>query len=244
MTRPFNLLPAPYVERIIERRWAARTALALAVVLAVLLLAGLNQSRRLGQAEKRRDVEQARTDALIARRAQLLRFRQLIDGINARERLLAAAMGTEVSWATVLTSLAATFPPDASLTSLNVETRLPAFGAPPLRPGDERAVIGSGALQGYSVRRFTPGVERLLQLLVAVTGLSEPRLTVGTREEIGRQPVTTFEGTAFVDGAAMSGRYAKGLPPENDVELPLIAGGGGADGPPAGSSAAPRGAPR
>ncbi len=244
MTRPFNLLPAPYAERMAERQWAVRTALALGVVLAVLLAAGLSQSRRLGQAENRRDVEQARTDALIARRGQLLRFRQLVDGITARERLLTSAMGTEVSWATVMTSLASSFPIDASLTSLNLETHLPAFGAPPVRPGDERSVIGSSTLNGYSVSRFTPGVERLLQLLVSVTGLSEPRLQVGTREEIGKQPVTTFEGTAFVDAAALSGRYVQGLPRENDIEIPALGGGSAGTATAASTAPAAGGAPR
>ncbi len=241
MTQRFNLLPAPYVERMAERRWAGVTAAAVVVVLAALALAGLNQGRRLRHAENKRDVEQARNDALVHRRGQLLRFRQLTDAIAARERLLAAAMGTEVSWASVLSSLAVTFPNDASLTSLSVETELPPFGAPPVKPGAERSVIGSSTLKGYSVKKFTPGVERLLQLLVTVTGLSEPRLQVGTREEIGKQAVTTFEGTAFVDATALSGRYAQGLPPEDDVELPAPGAGGTAVAEP---SPAGAGAPR
>ena len=225
MTRPFNLLPARYVERVAERRLAARTAAALTALLILLAVAGFSQSRQLRQAEERRDVEQARTDVLMARRGELLRFRQLADGIAARERLLTAAMGTEVSWATILASLALSFPADASLTSVNLETKLPPFGAPPMIQGDDRSVIGSSALKGYSVNTFTPGVERLLQVLVAVTGLSEPRLQVGTRVEMGKQPVTTFDGSAFVDAGALTGRYSRGLPTEDDVEIPAIGGG-------------------
>lgn len=222
MNRRFNMLPPSYVERMAERRLAGITLVALATLVLLLALAGLNQGRLLNRAEGRRDTEQARTNVLTARRAQLVRFRQLADAIVARERLLTAAMGTEISWATVLASLARTFPPDASLTSVNLQTKLPPFGAPPLRPGDERLVIGSSALKGYSVTAFTPGVDRLLQLLTAVTGLSGPRMQVGTREELGRRPVTTFEGSAFVDAAALTGRYARGLPAEDDVEVPAI----------------------
>ena len=220
MTHQFNLLPARYVERITERRWAGVVATGLAVLVGLLALDGANQSRQLKKAGNERDRVQARNEALVARKGQLAPFRQLAESITARERLLSAAMRTEVSWSGVLASLATSFPSDASLTSLNLETQLPAFGSLVLRPGDEQTVIGTTALKGYSAKRFTPGVDRLLQLLVTVNGLSEPRLQVGTREEIGKQPVTTFEGTAFVDGKALTGRYAQGLPPENDVELP------------------------
>ena len=225
MSRRFNLLPAPYAERIAERRMAAMTGGALVCLVAVLVLAGFNQGRLLRRSTEERDVERARLDALVAQRTQLVRFRQLTDGISARERLLTAAMRSEVSWATVLTSLAAHFPSDASLTSLTVETHLPAFGGASVKPGDQASVIGSGTVKGYSVRKFTPGVERLLQLLETVTGLAEPRLRVGTREEIGKQPVTTFEGTAFLDAAALSGRYLEGLPPEDAIDIPQLAGG-------------------
>ena len=234
MTRGVNLLPARHMERIAERRLARITAMALLVLLGVVALAGLGHSRKLGKAERRRDVEQAQNTQLEARQRELLPFRQLANGIVGRERLLAAALGTEVSWATVLASLSLTFPTDASLTSLTAESTLPAFGAvPPAGPGSDGSVIGSAALKGYSVEEFTPGVQRTLELLATVKGLSEPRLQVGTAEEIGESPVTTFEGTAFIDGAALTGRYADGLPPEDDVEVPLTGGPAAAAAPPA-----------
>ncbi len=240
MNRQFNLLPAHYAEQIAERRLARVTAAALVVVVATLAFVGVNQGRRLERAEKDRDIEQARTAALGARRGQLAPFRQLADGITARERLLAAAMGTEVSWGAVLASLAQSFPDDASLVSFTAESQLPPFGAPPGKLGNERSVIGSTALKGYSVMQFTPGVERILQRLVTVTGLVEPRLQLGTIEEMGEQPVTTFEGTAFVDGRALTGRYAQGLPAEDDVDVPAVGGGGAGSAPPA--AAGPGGA--
>ena len=234
MTHQFNLLPARYTERITERRWVGVMTTGLVVLLGLLALVGANQRGQLHKAEKQRDRVQARNAALVTQKGQLAPFRQLADSITARERVLRAAMMTEVSWSGVLASLATSFPSDASLTSLNLETQLPPFGSLPVRPGDEHTVIGTTALKGYSVRRFTPGVDRLLQFLVTVNGLSDPRLQVGTREEIGKQPVTIFEGTAFVDGKALTGRYAQGLPPENHVELPSGAVPAAAPVPPAG----------
>jgi len=230
----FNLLPARYAARLAERRLAVVTAFALVAVLGLLVLAGLSQSRRLHQAQKRHDVEQARNAALVARRGQLAPFRQLADAIVGRERLLAAAMGSQVSWASVLSSLATSFPGDASLTSLSAELDLSAFAPrPPAMPGAERSVIGTTTLNGYSTAAFTPGVDGILNRLLTVRGLSEPRMQLGARSEIGTKPVTTFDGNAFVDARALSGRYADGLPAGDHVEVPAAAGGGAPTGTPA-----------
>ena len=207
-------------------------AAALLVLVVLLALASVVQSRRLDQAEKTRDAEQARNAELVARRRALAPYRQLADGIMGRERLLSGAMETQVSWSAALTSLSRTFPAGSSLTSLSAESTLPVFGTtPPVKPGTESRVIGSTTLKGYSVEMFTPGVERMLQLLDGVTGLSQARLEVGTVDDLGGRSVTTFEGETFVDGAALTGRYANGLPAEHDVELPKLGGGASAAAP-------------
>ena len=236
MTRGVNLLPVRYIERIAERRRVAVTGTALLVLLAVLGLATAAQGRQLRQAEEKRDVVQTQTVALQARRAKLATYRPLADGVVGRERILAAAMGTEVSWAAMLTSLSVTFPAGASLTSLTAESALPVFAAA-VEPGDQASMIGTTALQGYSVEEFTPGVQQTLQLLDTVTGLAEPRLQEGTVGEIGERPVTTFQGSTFLDGAALSGRYRDGLPAEDHVDVPVIGGAGAPR--PAAASAAP-----
>lgn len=235
----FSLLPASYAERVAERRWARLVAAALVAVLGLLVLTGLSQGRVLRQTEKERDVERARNAALVARRGELDRFRKLVDAIVARERLVAVAMGTEVSWAGVLASLARSFPEGASLTSLTVESKLSPLGTTALKAGNEKSVIGSAALKGYSIQRFTPGVERVLEVLVTVRGLSEPRLQSGSTAEIGKEPVTSFDGTAFVDARALTGRYAKGLPPEDRLDVPVL-GGGSAPVSPAAGGGTPR----
>ncbi len=240
MTPGVNLLPARYIERIAERRWVGVVVAALLALLAMLTLASVAQSRELNRGHEERRVEQARYDDLQARRAKLRPFRELADRITGRERLLAAAMNTEVSWAGVLDSLSSTFPADASLTALTAETKVLAFGSvPPLDPRSRGSIIGATTLKGYSVEKFTPGVERTLQLLATVAGMSEPRLQVGVVEEIGDRRVTSFEGTTFINATALSGRYADGLPPEDDVDVPLSAGAGGvttATVPPSGSA--------
>ncbi|HWC12839.1 MAG TPA: hypothetical protein VG455_16645 [Acidimicrobiales bacterium] len=226
MTPTVNLLPASYAARMVERRWTRWVAIGLVLLVALVVLVSLIQSRRVGQAEGRRDTERARTNQLEARRRELRPFAELAAGVVARERLLSAALRTEVSWATVLADLSLSFPADASLTSLAVELGLPAFGAEaPVEPGNEGAVIGTTRFDGYSVREFSPGVETTLQSLAAARGLAEPRLQEGAVEEVGGTAVTTFEGSTFLDAAALTGRYADGLPPEDDIEVPALAGG-------------------
>lgn len=227
MTPTVNLLPPGYGERFRERRWAAMVGVGLLALLAVLGVVSLLEARQLHHAENRRDVERAHHTELQARRRQLAPFRELAAGVVGRERMLSAAMRTEVSWARLLGGLSQSFPAGASLTSLTVESILPPFGQlPPTELPTEHTVIGTTAFAGYSVREFAPGVQGTLEALIAVPGLSEPRLQEGALEEIGEIPVTTFDGTTFVDGAALSGRYVDGLPPEDDIEVPAIGGDG------------------
>lgn len=227
MTPTVNLLPARYAERITERRWAAAAGGGLALLVAALVVVALSQGRELRRSQDQRDGEQAENAQLQRRRGELAPFRQLADDVVGREKLLAAALGTQVSWATLLSDLARSLPSDASLTSLNAESTLPAFDPiQPTDPGRDRSIIGRTTLKGYSVREFTPGIEQTLQLLATVEGLSEPRLQDGTADEIGGTAVTTFEGTTFIDGAALTGRYAGGLPPEHHVDVPAIGGAG------------------
>ena len=84
-------------------------------------------------------------------------------------------------------------------------------------------MIGTVTFTGYSVQSFAPGVAGMLQGLGTVTGLSEPHLVTADRSEVGEAPVTTFDGGALVNGAALTGRYAQGLPAGERVEVPRAA---------------------
>lgn len=222
MAARVNLLPDRYAQRIVERRWTGAVAGGLLVLLLLLALLGMSQTRRLTHAEAERATEQARTQQLTARRSELAPFRQLGEEITGRERLLAAAMHSQISWAGVLARLSAAFPPDASLTSFTAESIVPAFSGAPPRPDDEGSLVGTVTFTGYSTRAFSPGVAELLQLLAAIPGVAEPQLVEGVEGEIGEVPVTTFDGAAFVDGTALTGRYAEGLPAGERVEVPRV----------------------
>ncbi len=226
MTASINVLPARYAERMLERRLVGGVAAGLAVLLLLLGLLGLAQSRRLGRAEAQRGTEQARTQQLTARRAELLPFRELAEGIIQRQSLLTASMQTQISWAGVLARLAAVFPADATLTSFTAESFPALADADPPQPGNEASIIGTVTFNGYatfsiaSTEDFAPGVSTTLQVLRTVTGLSEPQLVIADRGEIGDVPVTTFDGAALVNAAALTGRYVDGLPAGERIDVP------------------------
>ncbi len=231
MTAGVNLLPLRYRERMAERRRLAVTAAALGAVLLLLAVVAFGQSRRLDVARAERDVEQATTGALQARRAELAPFRQLADGVVRRQRVLTTAMATELSWAGVLASLSNTFPADASLTSFRGESALLSVSpAMSVELGDAASPVGSASFGGYSLSAFAPGLATALQLFDDVSGLSEVRLQAGTATEIGQVPVTSFEAISFIDGEALTGRYAEGLPAQDRVKVPPMLAGGAVTG--------------
>lgn len=226
-----NLLPVRYIERAVERRRAGATAAGLLALLLVLGIVAAGQVRELRTVEEQRDLEQALTAQLQARRAELAPFRDLADRVRNEQQLLAAAMDSEVSWAGVLASLSATFPTDASLTAFRGESILPVFaGDLAVQPGDQDTPIGSVAFNGYSVDGFAPGVAETLRLLTGVSGVSHPRLATGALGDIGETPVTTFDGLGLLDAAAMTGRYIDGLAPEDRIDVPPLGGGGAGSG--------------
>lgn len=221
-----NLLPRHYIERAVERRRAWATAAAMVALLLVLGLVGVVQARQLTAAEEQRDFEQAQTAQLQARRLALAPFRDLAEEVRRGQQLVMATMDTEVSWAGVLASLSDTFPGDATLTAFIAESTLPVFGDLAVQPGDEGAPIGTVAFNGYTVEGFAPGIADVLRRLGDVSGLSEPRLATGARGEIDGTPTTTFDGAVLLDGGALTGRYAEGLPPGEHVDVPTFGGAG------------------
>ena len=209
-THGINLLPIRYEERLVERRRVGATAAGLLALVLALAALSLAQAGRLERAASERDAEQARTAELSARRSELAPFGQLADGVGQREGVLSTVMGAEVSWARVLADLSGAFPADASMVSFTAESMAaPPAGEEPVPAGSVAQPIGSTSFSGYSVAGFDPGLAHTLRGLATAPTLSEPTLQEGATADIGGRAVTTFEGTAFLDTAALSRRYAE-----------------------------------
>jgi len=127
-----DLLPPEVGERITRRRVTIVTGsllglwlVALGAILLV-VLAGVDRAR------EERDIAQAEVIRLQGRVTELAPFGQLEARLAEQNRILAAAMGEEVSTAAVLNDLALTFPASSSLRTLTLTLEAaPADGTAP-----------------------------------------------------------------------------------------------------------------
>jgi hypothetical protein len=209
-----NLLPAV----IDEQRGARRIAIAtgLLVVIFAALLGGLHTARQneIREAEAQRDMVQGQVAQLQAEVAQLQQFRQLADELEARNAVLAFAMGKEVSFARVFNDLALGFPDTASMERLSVAMAEPAEPAP--GSADFGDAIGSVAYEGYSTERYAPGVEAVLVEFAKIRSFFHTYLSTAERERIEGSDTTIhlFSGSAQLDDQSYTRRYEGGLPQE------------------------------
>lgn len=212
MTPRVNLLPPEVHQRLVERRYAFRSAGGLVVLLLVLALVTMLQARQLDAAESRRDEEQAELSRLQAQRARLQPFDELANRLESRNALISFAMSREISWATALTDLAATLPEDASLTSLSATMEVSAVpagqsGQPAEGADPGRGVVATLSLDGYSVVGVAPGVVGVLERVETGPRFATPALASAGEEERGVTEVTSFQGTVPLASDAYTNRY-------------------------------------
>jgi hypothetical protein len=232
-----NLLPPEIANRARQRR-AVRLTIAALVLYAVLL--GLVYYARLQQvndARVQRDADAAEVTRLQTELAALAPYRELVDERQERDAALAQAMAEEVSLARVLNEVALQFPANSSLTALSVDLRVPEVPvapapAPAPTPADpaapvtadaaapvtiapvtgEQPIIGLVTYAGYTVDRYAPGIEGLLQSVDRVPAFVDTFVTAAQIEVLGEGEVTSFSGTSDIDANAYTRRYEEGLP--------------------------------
>lgn len=216
MSARVNLLPREIEERARARRttsWVIGGVAAYAALLGLLYIAKIGD---VNAAREERDSAEATVAELEQELASLEEFAELDRQVNARNRLLAAAMGEEISWARVFNDLALTFPPSSSLVSLEAAAEDAATGgttATPAPDGTGDSVAGL-TFQGYSVERYAPGVERVLVRFDEVETFFNTYLSEAAEEPRGDTEVIGFGGTIQLNDEAYTRRYADGLPPE------------------------------
>ncbi len=220
MSARVNLLPREIEERARTRRTAGFTIGAVAAFAAVLLLVYLAKLGDLNQAREERDRAQQTVAELNDEKASLQEFAELDRLVNARNQLLASALASEISWASVLNNLALTFPGNSSLVTLeaNLEGVQAAGdgGAAAQQAADPTPgrSVADVSFEGYSVDEYAPGVERVLLKFSDVAMFFNAYLAEAGDEKRGDTVVTRFSGTLQVNNDARTGRYVEGLPPE------------------------------
>jgi hypothetical protein len=209
-----NLLPQEVAAERTARRTSLLTGAAVLFFVVVLGLVYLLQGNELRQAERERDDVQAEVSQLQAELATLEQFRQLANELEARNALLAAAMGQEISFARVMNDLSLAFPTSASLRELRIIAVQEDQFAAPVEEVSFGEAVANVAYEGYSVERFAPGVETVIIEFDKVRGFFSTYLNTAGVEEIGTTDVTAFQGTVRLDEQALTRRYEGGLPEE------------------------------
>lgn len=74
--------------------------------------------------------------------------------------------------------------------------------------------VATVTFTGYSIERFSPGVEAVLLRFEDVRSFFDAYLTIAEGVERGGVGVTSFEGTVQLSDEAYTRRYAEGLPEE------------------------------
>lgn len=211
-----NLLPREVALRRAQRRTVRASGAA--VMIFAVALGGLHMMRgaTIAQAEAERDAVQAQVVRLEAEVAQLEPFRLLADELEARNTLLASAMASEVSHARILNDLSLAFPAASSMRSLTIAASNPeADSAATAGQGiDPGASVATVSYQGYSTERVAPGVEAVLVEFDKVRSFFGSFIETAAVEAMDATDVTTFTGTVRLDDAALTHRYADGLPEE------------------------------
>jgi len=115
-----NLLPRQLVEQRLVRRQRTAIGAAFLVLLALLSVWYVVESRQLTRAQNQADQERAAATGLRARRAQLQPLAELEGQIAAAEQLRASVYQREIRFSGVLRDISAIVPDDVWLTSMAV----------------------------------------------------------------------------------------------------------------------------
>jgi Fimbrial assembly protein (PilN) len=223
-----DLLPRELVTQRVVRRQRGGIGAAFLVLLAVLGLWYVLESRQLGEAKDQADQERAVATGLRAQRVQLQPLADLEAQIAAADQLKASVYKREIRFSGVMRDISAIVPDDVWLTSMSV-----AFS------GDANASGGAGSSTatpaGSAAGTTTPGSpgagSPVASITFAGTGLEHvdvggflralargpkkggqqvylnPYFTSAQKGDKAGQATVTFSATVDLSNAAYSGRF-------------------------------------
>ena len=201
-----NLLPREIEQRRAARRVSLLSALGVVLFVAVLGSLYFLKIGELSDAQEAQEQVRAEVARLEAQVAELEQYKRLAEELEARNALLATAMGPEVSFARVLNDLSLGFPTSSSLRTLtaNVDETTPAGAGEP--------AVMNLTFNGYSVERFAPGVETVVVEFDRVATFFNAYVTQAQEEVVADTDVVGFQGALQLGEDARTGRYTEGLP--------------------------------
>jgi hypothetical protein len=227
-----DLLPRQLVEQRVVRRQRTGIGAGFLVLLALLGLWFVLESRQLGRAQDQADQERAVATGLRARRAQLQPLATLESQIAASEQLKASVYKHEIRFSSVMGDVSAIVPDDVWLTSMAVVFNSSATGtttagggttstaprqtgaaAPAVTPGSPGAgspvatiTFGGAGLEHVDVGGFLRALARGPKKGGQQVYLN-PYFTTSQKKDDNGQRTVTFSATVDMSSAAYSGRF-------------------------------------
>jgi Tfp pilus assembly protein PilN len=226
-----NLLPRQLVEQRVARRQRSSIGAGFLVLLALLGLWYVLESRELGRAQNQADQERAVATGLRARRAQLQPLATLESQIAASEQLRASVYKHEIRFSNVMRDISAIVPDDVWLTSMAV-TFSESGGTTPGSGGTATTAQQAGTAAAPAVTPGSPGAGSPVATIsfggagiehVDVGGFLRalargpkkggqqvylnPYFTTSQKKDDNGQQTVTFSATVDLSSAAYSGRY-------------------------------------
>jgi hypothetical protein len=224
-----DLLPRQLVEQRVLRRQRTGVGAGLLVLLALLGLWYVLESRELGRAQDQADQERAVATGLQARRAQLQPLATLESQIAAADQLKASVYKHEIRFSSVMRDISAIVPDDVWLTSMAVTfsgseaTTAPGgtattaqqqgAAAPAVTPGSPGAgspvatiTFGGAGLEHVDVGGFLRALARGPKKDGQQVYLN-PYFTTSQKADENGQQTVTFSATVDLSSAAYSGRF-------------------------------------
>lgn len=235
------LLPSRYADARRSRRVTQISVITGTLAISAIALASALVWRHTQELQVERDVLQARVDTLNSQQAALKEFQEQANKLNKVNGDLKAVMSSEVSWARMLNDLSMTVPATATLEgfSASIDPRSAAEVANTIDPSavssDKKSEdpnaepkppvsIGDISIEGYSIEKYSPGVETVLARFDEVLSYSDVFLSSTSKTEaegvIAGQSATAsgevakseFTTAIKIGPAALTGRYRDGLP--------------------------------
>lgn len=215
MMRRIDLLPSTYQERRRQRRNVGLVVVAGMLVLLlmigwwVLLGAQVNSEKdKLAEAQRTNQVLQGQI-------AELARFQELQNEVDAKRTALVTVMTGDVDWPAVMTEIAMVIPGEVWLTGLTASAGQTEGASPvgtetaPVRVADQQA-FGRISFQGKALS--VPGIARWLVSLRSVREFGAIWLNTASREDITGQTTTFgFDSTLELSDRAASRRFLDGV---------------------------------
>jgi hypothetical protein len=222
-----DLLPRQLVEQRVVRRQRSGIGAGFLVLLALLGLWFVLESRELGRAQDQADQERAVATGLRARRVALQPLATLESQIAASEQLRASVYRHEIRFSGVMRDISAIVPDDVWLTSMTVNfsgsgttpggtattTQQSGSSAPTVTPGSPGAgspvatiSFGGAGLEHVDVGGFLRALARGPKKGGQQVYLN-PYFTTSQKADENGQATVTFSATVDLSSAAYSGRF-------------------------------------